>query len=139
MTTKRCSQCEKVKPVSEFGANKNSSDGLSFYCKSCSSVRNKSSQVIRSLRKWTERFDNICARCGRMDSLDHLWLEGEMIPVTICPTCYDLYNDLNMTIEEFYGWIREKQCVKCGYKWNAQQPRPALCPRCKSPYWQGEE
>jgi len=136
---KKCPDCEQAKELEEFGANKNSPDGLSFYCKECSAIRRKSSHVIRSLRQWTERHDKQCARCGRIDDLQHLWLLGEMIPVTICPSCRELYGLQEMTIEQFYSWIRMKQCARCGYTWNARHPKVALCSRCKSPNWQGEE
>ena len=136
MKTKRCPLCKMEKPVSAFGSNANSPDGLSFYCLQCSSLQRKSSYVLRNLRKWAERYESQCARCGRTDNLEHLWLPEEMIPVTICDSCFGEYENQSMTMEQFFHWIREKKCLLCGRTWTARQPKPAVCPRCKSSYWQ---
>ena len=136
MKTKRCPLCEKDKPVSEFGSNANSPDGLSFYCLQCSSLQRKSSYILKNLRKWAERYDTQCARCGRTDGLEHLWLPEEMIPVTVCPDCLGIHERQMMNHEQFFHWIREKKCLLCGRTWTARQPKPAVCPRCKSSYWQ---
>jgi len=45
---KTCPNCESQKPLSEFGRNKNTSDGLTVWCKSCRNER---------ARKWRE--DNL--------------------------------------------------------------------------------
>ena len=38
---KRCNRCKLVKPLSEFGRNKNTKDGLLYYCKDCGRKRIK--------------------------------------------------------------------------------------------------
>lgn len=38
---KKCTKCGVEKPLSEFHKNKKSKDGLSSYCKSCSSIYGK--------------------------------------------------------------------------------------------------
>jgi len=133
---KRCPLCKKTKPVSEFGSDANRADGLSFYCLQCSALQRKSSYILKNLRKWAEGYESQCARCGRTDSLEHLWLTAEMIPVTICPDCLGLYESQSMTYLQFFQWLREKKCCLCGHTWIARQPKPAVCPRCKSSYWQ---
>ena len=137
MEKKRCPLCEEEKPYSEFGSDANRSDGLSFYCLQCSSLQRKSSYILKSLRRWAERYESQCARCGRIDGLEHLWLPDEMIPVTICPDCLGLHESQTMNHEQFFKWLREKKCQLCGRAWIARQPKPAVCPRCKSSYWQG--
>ena len=37
--TKYCSMCKTVKPLSEFGASRNSADGYNNYCKECFNAR----------------------------------------------------------------------------------------------------
>jgi hypothetical protein len=34
-TTKRCSCCKNFKPLTEFGRNRQTVDGLNYYCKPC--------------------------------------------------------------------------------------------------------
>jgi len=32
--------------------------------------------------------------------------------------------------------ILGNKCYRCGHKWvQREEERPAVCPRCKSPYW----
>ena len=137
MEKKLCPLCEEEKPYSEFGSDANRPDGLSFYCLQCSSLQRKSSYILKSLRRWAERYESQCARCGRTDGLEHLWLPDEIIPVTICPDCLGLHESQTMTHLQFFKWLREKKCQLCGRAWIARQPKPAVCPRCKSSYWQG--
>lgn len=37
--TKKCSRCGEDKPLSEFYINRQARDGLTCYCKSCTSIR----------------------------------------------------------------------------------------------------
>lgn len=37
-TDKTCSRCKETKPVDDFGSNKSTPDGLSYYCKACNRV-----------------------------------------------------------------------------------------------------
>lgn len=39
MKTKKCSQCGKEKPLTEFCKNKRTKDGLYYYCRECDKVR----------------------------------------------------------------------------------------------------
>ena len=36
---KRCPDCQRLRPISDFGANRSRPDGLQFYCRSCVSTR----------------------------------------------------------------------------------------------------
>lgn len=38
-TSKTCSRCKETKPVDQFGKNKSTPDGLSYYCKACQKAR----------------------------------------------------------------------------------------------------
>jgi hypothetical protein len=42
MATKTCSCCAEVKPVAEFGKNRQKKDGLHVYCKTCSADKQRS-------------------------------------------------------------------------------------------------
>ena len=38
---KKCKKCQNTKPYSDFGINKASNDGYSFYCKPCRRIYDK--------------------------------------------------------------------------------------------------
>lgn len=41
MSTKQCSFCGGVKPKTEFGRNRQTLDGLNYYCKPCAALKHK--------------------------------------------------------------------------------------------------
>jgi hypothetical protein len=41
---KRCADCEKYKPISDFPRNKNTKDGFHCYCKECNNARTRESR-----------------------------------------------------------------------------------------------
>ena len=41
METKICSACQKPKPKSEFGKNRQTPDGLMYYCRPCASAKQR--------------------------------------------------------------------------------------------------
>lgn len=41
MRTKICSCCDKPKPVDEFGKNRQTPDGLMYYCRACASAKQR--------------------------------------------------------------------------------------------------
>jgi hypothetical protein len=40
-TTKQCSKCKEFKPMDDFGVNKQTKDGRSWYCKKCNAKRTR--------------------------------------------------------------------------------------------------
>ena len=34
--------------------------------------------------------------------------------------------------------LPELECKRCGHAWTPRKPEVALCPACKSPYWDRE-
>jgi hypothetical protein len=58
---KNCKRCLEVKPISDFGKNKNKKDGISIYCKECENKRyklyNKNNPEKRraTAKKWLEK------------------------------------------------------------------------------------
>ena len=38
---KKCSECDKTLPLTEFGINRQAKDGLDYYCRVCKRKRNK--------------------------------------------------------------------------------------------------
>jgi hypothetical protein len=46
MRTKYCPDCKQTKPITGFGRNRQSPDGLHYYCRECAAERQ---------RRWTER------------------------------------------------------------------------------------
>ena len=49
--TKYCSRCDTDKPVSEFSKNKNTKDGLAYYCKTCYSKYNKHRRLLLNIQE----------------------------------------------------------------------------------------
>lgn len=41
MKTKTCSCCNRPKPISEFGKNRQTPDGLMYYCRLCASAKQR--------------------------------------------------------------------------------------------------
>lgn len=41
MTEKTCSSCGGTKPVSEFGKNRQTPDGLMYYCRTCAAEKQR--------------------------------------------------------------------------------------------------
>ena len=41
MKTKTCSCCHQPKPVSEFGKNRQTPDGLMYYCRTCAAGKQR--------------------------------------------------------------------------------------------------
>lgn len=52
VTEKLCPDCGIRKPVAEFWRNKNTKDGLAFYCRTCMDARGRRSRE-RQARGWT--------------------------------------------------------------------------------------
>jgi hypothetical protein len=48
---KRCPQCGRTLPFSEFHSNKRRPDGLAYYCKQCASVRSEQSRRKRGIKE----------------------------------------------------------------------------------------
>ena len=44
-TEKQCSKCQQIKPLDEFFANKNTSDGLAVWCKEC---------LVQNRKRWVD-------------------------------------------------------------------------------------
>lgn len=51
METKQCSRCHKWKPVSEFGKNRSTKDGLHRVCRECARESTNQSSYRRGIRK----------------------------------------------------------------------------------------
>jgi hypothetical protein len=57
---KYCKKCDKIKPTTDFGKNKNTKDGLQFYCKSCCKATTKKyreankEKYYASAKRWAE-------------------------------------------------------------------------------------
>jgi transposase-like protein len=54
--TKKCPTCKKAKPVAEFGRNRQSLDGLHYYCKECAAARQREwssahADKVRTMRR----------------------------------------------------------------------------------------
>lgn len=76
---KRCKDCEKVKPASEFWRRKQSPDGLALYCKECFGLRNAAAYRKRraAAGKTAREYRRLavpdgmkcCARCKEIKSI----------------------------------------------------------------------
>lgn len=58
MTDKTCSSCDKTLPVGEFGRNRQTPDGLMYYCRTCAAEKqreyrkNNPNAAMESKRKY---------------------------------------------------------------------------------------
>lgn len=138
--TKQCLRCQQTKPLSQFGKNRNNPDGLNSYCKPCASLLSRESRHLAGLKHWLTNHEGICAKCGSKSRVGTQWLLGFMLPVSICMICNIEYLSMkDITVDDFYRWLREKHCLRCGHTWLARSPNPIFCPSCKSSEWQEPE
>ena len=103
---KRCADCKKYKPVSEFPRNKNCKDGFHSYCKDCNNARSRESRerLHGSSRHYhlkhrygigADDFDalvsaqgGVCAICGKEapEHVDHSHDNG-VVRGVLCFNC----------------------------------------------------
>ena len=73
MESKKCSKCGVEKPVEEFGKNRSTKDGLSFYCRPCKSKSDAASHVkhreerLKKRKEWAENNKE------RKREMDRVW------------------------------------------------------------------
>jgi hypothetical protein len=103
---KRCTDCRKFKPISDFPRNKNTKDGFHCYCKECNNARTRESRerLHGGSRHYhlkhrygigAEDFDalvvqqgGVCAICGREapEHVDHSHDSGAVRGI-LCFNC----------------------------------------------------
>lgn len=92
---KRCPDCEKVKPHSDWERNKTSSDGWASYCRKCRAARNRDSYFRRKyglsqdeLRDRVKRQGHLCVIClaAPPEHVDHDHETGAVRGV-LCFSC----------------------------------------------------
>ncbi|MEU9102717.1 endonuclease VII domain-containing protein [Streptomyces sp. NPDC048361] len=92
---KRCPQCEKVKPYSEWERNRASSDGWASYCRTCRAQRNRISYFHRKYGLTPAQLDalvadqqGICCIClsAPAQHVDHCHETGRVRGV-LCFSC----------------------------------------------------
>lgn len=72
--TKYCSQCDKIKPVTDFSKRSSAKNGLSTYCKKCLCDRSKEYCRKNSIKN-TESFaqpsytTKVCSRCKKVSAV----------------------------------------------------------------------
>lgn len=106
-----CADCKQMKQVSEFGQNKNSTNGLNWYCKTCADKRDEPYKDKRTEACWLRRYGisvveyqalfdkqkGVCAICGKPEtrlhkgviarlSVDHDHTTGEVRGL-LCQPC----------------------------------------------------
>jgi len=108
MTTKKCSKCGEVKPLSEFHRHKRYKDGVYFSCKSCRKPSKKAAHLksrfgitINQYEMMLERQHYGCKICGqqcttgRSLAVDHCHQTGR-IRGLLCSKCNQglgMFND----------------------------------------------
>lgn len=66
---KKCSRCELLKPISEFGSNRRMKDGRDYYCKQCRRVIESSrGGKYHANREYVESLKTPCVKCGETRS-----------------------------------------------------------------------
>jgi hypothetical protein len=103
---KRCADCRRYKPVTEFPRNKNSNDGFHCYCKDCNNARTGESRerlhggsrhyhLKHRYGMGVDEFDalvrgqgGVCAVCGASgpEQVDHSHATGDVRGI-LCFNC----------------------------------------------------
>ena len=103
---KRCADCRKFRPVSEFPRNRNSKDGFHCYCEECNNARSRESRqrlhggsrhyhLKRRYGIGADEFDalvvaqgGVCAICGKEapEHVDHSHASGAVRGI-LCFNC----------------------------------------------------
>ncbi|MFI9528336.1 endonuclease VII domain-containing protein [Micromonospora rosaria] len=110
---KRCPQCERVLPATEFHRNRRRPDGRAFYCKACASIRSAASRRQRGTAATQKRpsvpvpaGQKWCPDCDQVKPLDDF-------PRTTKPSgrhsyCKPCHNARGKeTAQRLYGGTRE--------------------------------
>lgn len=111
---KFCHSCYTIKKQNEFIKNNQTSDGLTYYCKSCLCKSNKKYKDKNYKKNTETNLDRkICAECSRPYSLDNFQKKSK-----ICKCCSGVIRSLhlgkishkNKTMEIT---IIDKECKEC--------------------------
>ena len=109
--TKKCCTCRKTKPISDFGMDKSTKDGLHGRCKSCRTVSDRKTNLYRKYKMSPRQYEKLfekqkgcCAICGRHQSefnyplcVDHNHITGKVRGL-LCKKC-----NINLGIIENWG------------------------------------
>ena len=73
---KKCSRCEEVKPIENFGKRKVSKDGYSGLCKNCRNDDSSKSKFrkknnIKIIKEKIEINEKVCSRCNENKSIEN--------------------------------------------------------------------
>ena len=100
MKTKRCTKCDRTKPLEEFSKNRSNKDGFAYWCKSCMAVYHKKyfaahkearatymraynmlynhGITLAEYNKMLETQGGVCAICGRpQEKEEHLAVDHD--------------------------------------------------------------
>ena len=123
--SKICTNCNQIKPITEYSKNKLTSDGLQFSCKLCQSVKRKhyqdNNKQINANKIYNENDVKTCSKCKQIkpitdfsknktnsDGLQHL-----------CKSCESIVrnnyrnNNKQINTNRIYTENYVKQCLKC--------------------------
>lgn len=108
---KICTKCNMEKPESEFAKNSQTSDGLSYWCKSCKKeyYNSKYKKDVEILPKGYKR----CGKCKKVKTTDNFNKNCNSKDglYSICTECQKEYKNNYKTQEKLN--ITEKCCTKC--------------------------
>jgi hypothetical protein len=137
---KKCSRCKKYISIDLFGNNCCSKDGLSCYCKKCTSEISRDIYYNR-YKIIFEKFKNRCAFCKSKEKLqihhkDSKYKDIETINnlILVCKKCH---------FKKAHGGFWRKKniiitCNQCNHSWIPRTDDIRMCPKCKSVRWNSE-
>jgi len=104
--TKRCTKCNKAKPLSEFWKNSKSKDGLCYQCKSCYLKYQRERNKLKNMLWVTDRFRHLLANgiATGYGNINKASIIAE-VPYT---TIRKILKDGN----PFSVWVLDRICVK---------------------------
>lgn len=86
--SKKCSKCQKSKPLSEFAKNKSKKDGLSVNCRECKSAYNKA-HYSGNKGYYVEKAER--NKAPLIEAAQKIINEAKSVPCTDCHRSYPPY------------------------------------------------
>lgn len=114
---KRCRQCGRTKPISEFGKNASTRDGYFKECVDCQDENFHRRRERRQKTSWHGEM-GVCSLCGMLQPTYELTVPRPQRNTRYCRRCINkMVRERVQTYEEKrerHGWAVTKRCKDCG-------------------------